>query len=124
MATEAEHRESDQGVGECEAESDAGHEPDLRIHCYLEDMLDRGKDRGPVRHDASLQLHERGNPAPSGPPHPLVEGLGGLVVGLLEDHPEAFLEVVARPRLGSVCTIQASLTFCFSVRSSGFFQSA
>ena len=33
VATEAEHRESDQGVGGSEAERDAGDESDLGIHC-------------------------------------------------------------------------------------------
>ena len=48
-------------------------------------MFDGGEDRSAVFDDASLQFHERGDPGPSGPPHPLVEGLGGLVVRQFED---------------------------------------
>ena len=105
MASEAEHGECDQGVGGFESERDAGDESDLRIHrldtAVGEPVLDGGEDRGPVGHDASLQFHERGNPAPSGPPHPLVEGLGGLVVRQFEDHAQTFFQVVG-PAQGGV----------------------
>ena len=106
MSAEAEHGEGDERVGRFEAEADSGDESDLGIYGFDaavgEAVFDRGKDRGAVLDDRFLQFHERGNPAPSGPPHPLVEGLGGLVVRQFEDHPEAFLEVVgpAQSRVG------------------------
>src|SRR5450830_384046 len=105
VAAEAEHRESDEGVGGSESESDAGDESDLGIHRFDpavgEPVLDRGEDRGPVVDDAALEFHERGNAAASGPADPFVEGLDRFVDREFEDDAESFLEVVG-PAEGGV----------------------
>ena len=52
--------------------------------------------------DATLQLHEGGNPAAPRPPDPDLERLRGLGVGQLEDQSQAFFEQVGtvQPRVG------------------------
>ena len=57
-------------------------------------MLDRGEDRGLVLDDAALELNEGFDTAAAGTADPGLERLDGLVVGELEDQPEAFFEEV------------------------------
>lgn len=42
--------------------------------------------------DSSLQVHERWDPGAAGPGDPDLESFLGLVVGQLEDQPQALLE--------------------------------
>ena len=103
MTAEAEHGEGDQCVWAGEAEGHAGDESDLGVDGFDEAVgevvLDRGEDLGAVADDGALQSHELLDPGSSGPADPVVEGVDGLVVGQLEDQPEAFLEEV-RPVQG------------------------
>ena len=106
MAAEAEHGQSDEGVGGFEAEGDAGDEPDLGVDRFGaavgQAVLDRGQDRRGVRDDAFLQFHERRDPASAGPADPPVQRLAGLLDGHLEDQPETLFELVAAVQPG-VC---------------------
>ena len=98
MAAEGEHGEGDQGVGDVEAERDAGDESDLGVDRFDpavgQAVLDRGEDRGPVFHDPALQVDEGGDAAAAGPADPVVERRGCLGRVETEDQPEAFFEQV------------------------------
>ena len=64
MAAEAEHGQSDEGVGGFEAEGDAGDEPDLGVDRFGaavgQSVLDRGQVRRGVRDDAFCSFTNAG----------------------------------------------------------------